>query len=659
MPAQVKETKAIYRRAGAPPHASSALFGLQSRRDFLSTAASVVLISRIPVATIGEERPIKISSPNKSITFQLLRDPKQLTYQVTLKRQPVLGNSRLGIVVDGVELTQGVKIKQVDTYRVREKYPVLGVHSEAVNHANGARISATHLASNTDFTVDIRVFDDGVAFRIIVPGEGNRVPDEATSFSLPAGSVVWFHDFEGHYEGVHVKKQIASVKEGEWAAPPVTFKLPNGSGYAAITEAALINFAGMGLQANGENGFAARLGHALPVSYPFRLRYGTQEGERLKQPASVSGTIKTPWRVIIVGSDLDTLVNSDIVQNVSPSPDARLFPAGPLTDWIKPGRAVWKFLDGGENTLASMKEFSRLAGQLGFEYNIVEGFWQRWTEADMRELTDYSRQFNVGVWFWKHRRDLGTAQAREKFFELCRRVGVVGAKIDFLDHEAKEVIDLYQALLKDAAEHKIMVDFHGANKPAGEARTWPNEMTREGIYGMEHRSMPAWSTHNTTLPFTRFLAGHADFTPVHFGERRKETSWAHQIATAAAFNSPVLIFAAHPKALLENPAVEMIKSIPSVWDETRVLPPSEIGELAMFARRKGSHWFLVILNGPTERRIKVPLSFLNRGRYTALTVADDLENAAAVKLQRSDVGKGDFLDLELRAGGGFIGRFTG
>jgi alpha-glucosidase len=362
--------------------------------------------------------------------------------------------------------------------------------------------------------------------------------------------------------------------------------------------------------------------------------------------------------VIIVGSDLDTLVNSDIVQNVSPPPDPRLFPAGPLTDWIKPGRAVWKFLDGGENTLASMKEFSRLAGQLGFEYNVVEGFWQRWTEADMRELTDYSRQFNVGVWFWKHRRDLGTPEAREKFFALCRRVGVVGAKIDFLDHEAKEVIDLYQVLLKDAAEHKIMVDFHGANKPAGEARTWPNEMTREGIYGMEHRSMPAWSTHNTTLPFTRFLAGHADFTPVHFGERRKETSWAHQIATAAAFNSPVLIFAAHPKALLENPAVEMIKSIPSVWDETRVLPPSEIGELAMFARRKGSHWFLVVLNGPTERRIKVALPFLNRGRYTALTVADDLENAAAVKLQRSDVGKGDFFDLELRAGGGFIARFT-
>ncbi len=634
------------------------LCAFQSRRDFLSTAASAVLISQISLATIGEERPINVTSPNGNVTFELLRDPKELTYRVALKRQPVLTNSNVGITVDGVELTRDVKINRVDTYRVREKYPVLGVHSEAVNHANGAKVSVTHLATKTDFTVDVRVFDDGVAFRIIVPGEGNRVPDEATTFSLPSGSAVWFHDFEGHYEGVHAKKEISSIKQGEWAAPPVTVKLPNGSGYAAITEAALINYAGMGLQANGENGFAARLGHALPVSYPFRLRFGAQEGERLKQPASVTGAITTPWRVILVGGALDSLVNSDVIQNVSPPPDTRLFPAGPLTDWIKPGRAVWKFLDGGENTLASMKEFSRLAGQLGFEYNVVEGFWQRWTEADMRELTDYSRQFNVGVWFWKHRRDLGTPETRDNFFSLCRRVGVVGAKIDFLDHEAKEVIDLYQALLKDAAAHKIMVDFHGANKPAGEARTWPNEMTREGIYGMEHRSMPAWATHDTTLPFTRFLAGHADFTPVHFGERRKETSWAHQIATAAAFNSPVLIFAAHPKSLLENPAVEMIRSIPSVWDETRVLPPSEIGELAIFARRKGALWFLVVLNGSNERRVKVPLSFLNRGKYAAFTVGDNLENAAAVKLQSSELAKVDFLDLALRAGGGFVARFT-
>ena len=142
-----------------------------------------------------------------------------------------------------------------------------------------------------------------------------------------------------------------------------------------------------------------------------------------------------------------------------------------------------------------------------------------------------------------------------------------------------------------------MVNFHGANKPAGEARTWPHELTREGVYGLEHRRPRRGRAHNTTLPFTRFLAGAADYTPVVFGERRKETSWAHQIATAVVFTSPLLVFGGHPQSLLDNPAVEMIKSLPSVWDETIVLPASEIGELAAFARRHGTTWFVAVLNG--------------------------------------------------------------
>jgi alpha-glucosidase len=159
------------------------------------------------------------------------------------------------------------------------------------------------------------------------------------------------------------------------------------------------------------------------------------------------------------------------------------------------------------------------------------------------------------------------------------------------------------------------VNFHGANKPAGEARTWPNEMTREGIRGLEYRRTPEWAQHNTTLPFTRMLAGHADYTPMVFGERRKETSWAHQIATAAIFTSPLLVYGAHPKSILENPAVELIKSLPAAWDGTLALPVSAIGEIAAFARRSGKRWFLAILNGPTGRSIQIDLSFLGAGGY--------------------------------------------
>jgi alpha-glucosidase len=403
--------------------------------------------------------------------------------------------------------------------------------------------------------------------------------------------------------------------------------------------------------------FNVVLGHALPVSHPFDLRYGKEEAKRLSQPAAIEGPITTPWRVVMLGADLNDLVNNDLIDNLSPPPDKKLFPQGIKTDWIKPGRAVWRYLDGGENTFEGIKEFSRLAGQLGFEYNIVEGLWQRWTEDQVRELVEYSNKQNVKLWFWKHSRALRTPQAREEFFTLLKRVGVVGAKIDFFDHEAKEIIDFYQALLRSSAEHEIMVEFHGANKPAGESRTWPNELTREAIRGLENRSMSLRAVHNTTLPFTRFLAGHADYTPVHFGPRRRETSWAHQIATAIVFTSPLMIYGAHPQRILENPAVELIKTIPTVWDETVVLPPSEIGVVAIFARRRGDSWFVGGLNGLTGRRIELPLQFLERGAYHGTLVRDQLDEPAAVQVSSVSVTHDDSLTFRMRAGGGFVARF--
>jgi alpha-glucosidase len=368
--------------------------------------------------------------------------------------------------------------------------------------------------------------------------------------------------------------------------------------------------------------------------------------------------ITSPWRVVMTGPDLNTLVNCDIVQNLSPPTDPTLFSNGIDTPWIKPGRAVWKFLDGGANTLDEMKVFSRLASELGFEYNVVECFWQRWTDRELCEFIAESKARGVGVWLWKHSKDLRSEESRQAFFRRCKNAGASGVKIDFFDHEAKEVVDLYPVLLREAAEAHLMVDFHGANKPTGESRTWPNELTREGVYGLEHKGNTSWARHNTTLPFTRFLAGPADYTPVHFGDRRRETTWAHQVATAAVMTSPLLVYAAHPRNLLSNPAVDMIKSIPSVWDESIVLPPSEIGELAALARRKGDRWFLAVLNGPTARSLRLPATFLGPGRYSASIVRDSSDNPASVALDSAAVSRDDVINIELKAGGGFIARFA-
>jgi alpha-glucosidase len=603
---------------------------------------------------------VQVLSPGKAVRLTVAVEGGRLDYQATFRGRPLIEPSPLGIVIDRVDLGQGVAIGRVDRYRVDERYPFRGVHAEAVDRSEGARIALRHGASGSEYTAEVRVFDDGFGFRFVVPGpEGKtRVADAGSGFRIPAGSIVWFHDFEGHYEGIHQRRKIEEVRPGDWAAPPLTIRLPDSAGYAAITEAALRDYAGMALQAHGQGYFGERLGHAEPVSYPFALRYPNDQA-RLAEPAAVAGTITTPWRVVIAGADLDALVSSDIVANLSPPPDPRLFPQGIRTPWLRPGRAVWKYLEpAGENTLESMKEFSRMAAELGFEYNLVEGFWQRWPAEKLRELVDYSKEKGVGIWLWKHSRDLIDPAARREFMKSVHEAGAVGVKVDFFDHEAREVIDRYQAVLRDAAEFQLMVDFHGANKPTGETRTWPNEMTREAVRGLEYRRGETWAAHNTTLPFTRFLAGPADYTPVVFGERRKETTAAHQIATAVVFTSPLLVFGANPRSLLDSPAVDLIKSIPSTWDRTAVLPASAVGEIAAFARRSGDRWFLAVLNGPVARTVRLPLSFLGEGGYHALLVRDEADDPVAVAIENRDAGRTDVVELTLRPGGGFVGRFV-
>jgi alpha-glucosidase len=201
-------------------------------------------------------------------------------------------------------------------------------------------------------------------------------------------------------------------------------------------------------------------------------------------------------------------------------------------------------------------------------------------------------------------------------------------------------------------------DFHGANKPTGRDRTWPNELTREGVLGFEHRGAWPWGPHNTTLPFTRLLAGGADYTPTVFGDRRRETSFAHQIATAVVFTSPLLVYGGNPQTFLNSPALEIIKHIPATWDETIVLPPSEIGEVAVFARRKGRDWYIAGINGAGARTVTITPSFLGSGTFAATIARDDASSAAALKMDTSTVSQSTVLTFALREGGGFVARLT-
>ncbi|MBO9198866.1 MULTISPECIES: glycoside hydrolase family 97 protein [Niastella] len=601
---------------------------------------------------------ILITSPDRQIQCRLFQQNSQLHFAVTYNNIPVVENSAIVMMLNDLPVLEKLQIATELRYQLNEHYPWFGAHATAMNLCSGIKILLQR--QKVVDTLEVRVFNDGVAFRTILPAADStiHIPDEATIFNIPAGSLLWYHDLTMHYEGVHEKKEISQVQAGEWVAPPATYKLPKGV-YASITEANLVNYPGMALQANGSNGLQIRLAHRQRASYPYRLRYTPEDTLRLQQPAAIAGTIITPWRVVIIGSTLNTLVNSDIVNNLCPPPDKTLFPEGIYTSWVQPGRAVWKYLDGGGNgSVDALKKFTDDAATLGFEYNILEGFWARWGGDTLRQLIDYSRQKKVGIWLWKHSKTLRNTSDRQAFFKKCHDLGVTGLKIDFFDHEAKETIDLYSAILREAAENHLLLDFHGANKPTGLARTWPNLLTSEAVKGMEASKLTDRATHETTIPFTRCLAGPAEYTVLLFSERRQNTTWAHQIASTAILNSSLLTYAANPGNIESNPAVVVIKDIPAVWDETIVLPESAIGELAAYVRRKGSKWFVAVMNGATPKKLTIPLGFLQSGKYNVNEVKDDGNNAASVVVEHKSYTKKNFIELELVAGGGYLAEFS-
>ena len=604
---------------------------------------------------------LTIKSPDGLIQLNIFVKSSDLMFSGTMNGISVVETSPFLMSVDGINITSGVKAGKIKRFSENNTYPVYGLHSIATNLCNGARIDLTHIKTGMKFTVEAKVFNNAFAFRFIIPGidDQERIPDESTTFNIPAGSQVWYHNLHMHYEGEYTRKLIDTVPAGQWAAPPVTFKLPDGRGYGSITESNLAGYAGMALQTSGNKGFTIRLGHAHPVSYPYELRYTKEDIERVSRPAPVKGTITTPWRVVLAGKDLNTLVNSDAITSLCPPPDREYFPEGLYTSWIKPGRAVWRYLDGGgDNSLRNMKEFSRLAGEMGFEYNILEGFWSRWPDDSVKALVDYSRSAGVGIIVWKHSKELRDPESRREFLSRLAKLGVAGIKVDFFDHEAKEVIDFYETLFRECAAHKLVLILHGANKPTGLQRTWPNVMIYEAVRGMEASRLTDRATHETTLPFTRMLAGPADYSVCHFGERRRNTTWVHQVATAAIYAAPVITYAANPFNLVSNPCIEMIKSIPPVWDQTIVLPPSEIGEIAVFAQRKGSTWFLSVINGIEPRIINIPLSFLGNGNYNTLIIKDVSENPASVNIERGKASKNDIISVNLGTGGGYMCRFS-
>ena len=604
--------------------------------------------------------PIKVASPDGKVVASIYVNARGLL-AYTLKRDTtdVLDESTMGITIDRTDLGKGVTLGEATSKTINEKYPWRGVKSEAINHCVEMTIPVTHTKSKTTWSVEARAYNDGFAFRYIVPGTGKRrVNGEATAFILPAGTFAWFSRNNNSYEGEFEKSNVDKLSRE--IAFPLTLELKDGT-YAALTEADTMGYSGMVPKGT--------------MSQKLRSSFSDD-----RQGWDMEGDITSSWRIAMTGPDLNALVNCDIVHNVCPAPDPKLFPKGINTDWVKPGRSLWQwwaYRDPGTHW-SKQKWFVDQAAALGLEYYLVDEGWehtrQDWLDANkspwakMKELCDYAKSKGVGIWAWRAWRfhkskqwiGLETPEKRKEFFKKCAEVGVVGVKIDFMNSESHNLLDFYEACLRESAKHKVMINFHGANKPAGEPRTWPHEMTREGIKGLEANTFGKGSwlpkDHCTKAPFIRFLAGHGDFTPISIQKKfRCGTTLPLQLASSVILTSPFLCFADKPDLYLKSKIAGFIKDVPATWDETIVLPGSKIGELASFARRKGDTWYVAVINNG-KKDYSIDLSFLGAGEYSAIYYEDAPEDVD-IAIREAKAKKGDKLDIKMSPHGGFVGIF--
>lgn len=579
---------------------------------------------------------VKLESPGGSITISLSTESSgRLVYSVLYGGKEVVSRSALGLSIDGKKLGENVLIGEPILSVVNEKYATKGVHDTAVNRYNSAIIPITQLQSQVTYQLEVKVFDYGIAFRYVVPHKGSAtVQGEASSWKIPAGSTVWYQENIFYYEGLYYETPVSKLGVKK-LGPPLTYQTPD-SIYVSITEAALYNYSGMSLQSDNSG-----MLHAAFVN--------DSSGWKMQD------TIVTPWRVAIISDNLNGLVNSDIIQNLNPAPDSTLQHA----EWIKPGRAVWSyFMHDNVTTMALEKNYIDKAALLGFEYSVVDAGWESsWPNCmdSLKALVHYASNKKVAVWAWKSYTSLKDKAIRVAFFKQMQIAGVAGIKIDFIDKEGIDQARFYEDALKDAADHHLMIDFHGANKPTGLNRTYPNELTREAVYGQEWTTFnPQGPLHNAILPFTRMLAGPADATPGVFNSKKAYgTSRAHQLALQVIFNSVLTCWPADPDAYLASPALPFIKVVPTVWDETIVLRPSSIGKVAAFARRKGADWFISIINAGDEKRFVLPLHFLGKGNFKTEVLQDDLTDADQLLYSHTSYTADDSLLIVMKASGGY------
>ena len=590
------------------------------------------------------QHKVDIASPAGNVTASFFTENSRLQYSLTLNGRPVLLPSPLGIVIDGNDLGENVSITSTTADTFHETYPTRGVHAIAVNHYNQLNIELKNSNAARPWTLQARAYDDGLAYRYLVPGRPDRerkILGETSAWRLPDASTAWLQPYVVYYEKVYAKHALDALRPNTAICPPVTVLLPAG-GYCLISEANLVNYSGMSLKLTEKNLFTARF-------------EGDPEGWQQ------AGDIRSPWRLTVAVENLNDLVNNDLVTNLCPPVNDLLRDA----DWLDPAVVAWQWWSADAPKLEDQKWWVDKTAEMGLKYYLIDDGWRFWQTPDkgcwelLEGVVDYARSKNVNVLIWTHNRYLTEPINRWALMSMAKRIGVKGFKLDYMNSESRDMVNWYDDTLRDAAKLHLMVNFHGAFKPTGRSRHWPNEMTREGIRGLEHNKygkLPA--RHYAALPFTRFVVGHGDFTPITFDPLKvRGTTFAFQLATAFIYTSPQLHLADRLDRYLESPALPLIKALKSTWDETIVLDGSQIGEFVAFARRSGRDWYAAAINAGPQTEYTLDLSFLPPGPFHAFLAKDDLQNPPELLTEQKQVTAADKITISLPHPGGFAAHF--
>ena len=614
-----------------------------------------------------------ILSPNSSVEAKITID-EHINYSINFKGRQVISNSIIRFEFKqappmGDEMVV-VKNSMID---LNESWkPVLKRKETIVNNCRELTLQLQEKRfPRRTMNLVMRVYDDGIAFRTEFTGTGNKheyvITDERVDFNFTADHTIWTANhgsYRSSQENEYFKRKLSDINDQMVIGLPMTLKIADDC-YAAITEANITDYAGMYLKAGKSD-------HKFSISSQLSpLPNEKENGDKVK----FKFPHKTPWRVIMLGDAPGKLIESEIIMNLN-EPCAIVDPS-----WIKPGMAAWDHWWSGEVKMdnETIKAYIDLAAEMGWPYQIIDWQWYgtfNSPDADitrvapqlnMPDILAYAKKKNVRCWLWLYYTDVNRADL-EKAFGLYESWGIAGVKIDFMDSDDQEMVNWYHRTVKMAAKHHLMVDFHGAYKPDGFRRTYPNLVTREGVLGNEYNkwSMRITPEHMVTLPFTRMLAGPMDFTPGGFLNRTPEKfangtpanvqgTRALQLAQFVVYDSPFMVACDSPENYKGQEATEFLKKVKTMWDDTKVVN-GQVGEFITTARRSGNEWFIGSMTNSESRALDIKLDFLGEGKYKLVAFEDAPDaavNAENVLKTTKTVVKGDIIKIKMAPGGGY------